>query len=265
MPDNAPLARAEAAAMRARLAGADDAKIAKILAVVDATADARVNQTLLDPLRARLAALKLGRPLRFTRMVFLPLDPLIVAAPNWKPGEPTVPRTALDAMAACVRQGLGDEAAAIDRRIVGLNTDAVRVIAAIGMTLWPRAAEILDNAAVPPEWEATGLRRSAWAGLARPVATVLRHAPRLRALIRDSEIGAIETDDRIVHDILRNAANEPAEGCAMLTRLILEQSPQATALLRRMVTLSPNPAQKAALDQAIATGVDRVLTGLEET
>ena len=131
--------------------------------------------------------------------------------------------------------------------------------------MWPCAAEILETAQAPPEWEETGLRLTAWATLARPIATVLRRAPRLRALIRDSEIGAIETDDQILHDILRGTADEPPEGRAMLTRLILEQSPQATSLLRRLVSLSADPAGKAALREAIDVGMERMLTGMEQS
>ncbi len=251
--------------MRTQLLAADDAKIARILAVVETAADPNINRMLLDPLRARLAALKPGRTLRFTRLLFIPLDPLIVAAPQWKPGEPAVPRTALDAIAGCVRRALGGEAAVLDAKIEGLKTDAAEVVTATGALLWPRAAEILDGAGVPDDWGRTGLRHDVWAGLARSVATVLRRAPQLRALIRDSEIGAIETDDRIVRDILRGTANEPPEGCAMLTRLILEQSPRAAALLRRLASLSANPAEKAVLRQAVATGMDCVLTRMEES
>ena len=251
--------------LRTRLLAADDAKIARILAVVETAADPNINRVLMDPLRARLAALKPGRPLRFTRLLFIPLDPLIVSAPDWKPGAPAVPRTALDAIAGCVRRALGGEAAVLDAKIEGLKTDASEVVSAAGATLWPRAAEILDGAGVPDDWEGTGLRHDVWAGLARSVATVLRRAPQLRTLIRDSEIGAIETDDQIVRDIARNTAHEPPEGCAMLMRLILARSPQAAALLRRLVSLGGNPAEKAVLRQAVATGIDCVLTRKEES
>ena len=262
---NPPIAREAASALRTRLLAADDAKIARILAVVETAADPNINRVLLDPLRARLAALKPGRKLRFTRLLFIPLDPLIVPAPEWKPGEPAVPRTALDVIAGCVRRALGGEAAVLDAKIEGLKTDASEFVSATGATLWPRAAEILAGAGVPDDWGGTGLRHDAWAGLARSVATVLRRAPQLRALIRDSEIGAIEADDQIVRDILRDTANEPPEGCAMLARLILEQSSQAAALLRRLASLSSHPAEKAVLRQAVATGMDRVLTRMEES
>ncbi|MSP03264.1 MAG: hypothetical protein EXR07_19795 [Acetobacteraceae bacterium] len=250
-------------AFRDLLLAADDEKIARILAVVEQVSDPKVNQALLDPLRARLAALKPGRPLRFARLLFIPLDQVIVAARDWKPGDPAVPRTALSAMSGAVRNGLGAEVAPIDALIEGRKTDAVQVVARAGEMLWPRAAEILDTAPLPEGWLDTGLRTSVWPTLSRSVATVLRYAIRLRSMMRDAEIGAIEADGEIVLDLLRNTVNEAPEGCAMLARLILEQLPHAASLLGRILASSGDAAEKLVLRQAVATGMDQVLAGME--
>ena len=81
MRDNpsAPMRR-EVRALRHDLMEADDDKVRRILAVMDSVTDPTVNQTLLDPLRPRLAALRPVRPIRFGRLLLTPLDPVIVPA-----------------------------------------------------------------------------------------------------------------------------------------------------------------------------------------
>jgi hypothetical protein len=75
-PEAAPLT---VRSLRAKLHNADDQKITRIISVVDAVSDPKVNQTLLEPFRERLAILKPVRPVRFSRMLFTPLNPLIVS------------------------------------------------------------------------------------------------------------------------------------------------------------------------------------------
>ena len=82
-------------------------KIRRILAVVDDVSNPAVNQALLDPVRHRLASLNPARPLRFARLLFIPLDPLMVAPRDWRPNEPTLPRSILAPVAKAVRAGLG--------------------------------------------------------------------------------------------------------------------------------------------------------------
>src|SRR5258707_445478 len=130
------------------LAQADDGKLRRIVVMLDGLSNASANQAILGPVRARLAVLKPVRPLRFTRLLFIPLDPLIVSARDWRPGMPTVPRNAMLMISATVRAGLGIEATVIDEIIAGHGTDSVETIARAGKLLWARAAEIL--AVAPP-------------------------------------------------------------------------------------------------------------------
>src|SRR5271166_1765229 len=97
-------------ALRHDLRQADDQKLKRVTAMLDEFGDPKVNQALLGPLRVRLASLNLAHPLRFSRLLFMPLDPLIVSPCEWKQGEPSVPRTALSPISKLVRAGLGSEA-----------------------------------------------------------------------------------------------------------------------------------------------------------
>jgi hypothetical protein len=250
-------------ALRYDLRQADDKKIRQITAMLDEVSDATVNQVILDPLRSRLGSLKPVRPLRFVRLLLTPLDPLIVPASKWRPGEGTVPRTVLAAISRIVQSGLGREASVIDKMISGHKTDATQVITLAGEALWQRAAEILAVSPPPADWPETGLRATSYPPLAQAIAAVFRRASQLRCLLRDGEVAALETDQAAIDDILRNIANESAEGCAMIVQLILLQSPHAAARLRQFVASRQDMAEKAMLGHALACGTEQALTQME--
>jgi hypothetical protein len=250
-------------ALRQDLSAADDRKIKRVIAMLDDVADPKVNQALLDPLRVRLASLNLLRPLRFTRLLFLPLDPVIVAPRDWQPDEPSVPRTALAPLAKIVRNGLGAEAIFIDKTIAGRKTDAMQQIALAGEALWPRAAEVLAAAPPPDDWTESGLSIKVFKPLAGAVAAVLRRGPQLRWLLRDAEVGVFESAEQAVADILKGIGQEPAVGCALIARLILLQSPHAAPLLRRFTASGADQAAKTMVRRAIDQGTEQMLSDME--
>jgi hypothetical protein len=188
-------AQADVGALRHELGTANDEKIKRVTEILDQVTDPRVNQAILDPLRARLAALNLMRPLRFSRLLFLPLDPLIVPASRWKPDEPSVPRTALAPLIRIVRAGLGSEMVFIERTIAGRRTDATQAIVLAGEALWPCAADILAAASAPDDWTEAGLSLRVFTPLAQAVSAVLRRGPHLYLLRRDHEIGVLDIDE----------------------------------------------------------------------
>jgi hypothetical protein len=251
--------------LRPGMLGADDHKIRQILAVVDAAADPSVNQTLLDTLRPRLALLKPARPLRFARLLLMPLDPLTIQARFWRPGEPAIPRPVLAPIAAIARAGLGDEAHAIDRMIAGHKTDATQMITHAGDLLWPRAAEILAAAGPPPDWQETGLPFTLFPSLAAGIAAVLRRAAGLRNVALCEELGALPTDAEAVEDIARAVAEEPELGRAMIARLLLVRSPRAATYLRGAVASWPDQDDKAAVGRALERGTEAVLLDMEHS
>lgn len=250
--------------LRRELDAADDAKIRLVTAMLDAVSDATGKQAILDPLRARLGWLKPERPLRFGRLLFMPLDPLIVPANLWRPGQATVPRSVLASLTGVVRAGLGTDTALIDGMIAEHKGDATQRITRTGAALWPLAAEILAQSSEPSDWAETGLRPAFYVPLAQAIAAVLRRATRLRTLLRDGDVAALKLDAALVNDILKTLAEETAEGCAMVVELILLQSPHAAPLLRDFMASSHNSAEKASLRQALARGTDQALSLMEQ-
>ena len=249
-------------ALRPDLLEADDHKIRRVLAVVDGLADPAINQALLETLRPRLATLRPVRPLRLTRLLFIPLDPLTVPLRGWRPSDPTVPRPVLAPIAKLVRSGLGDLGPLIDAIVAGHKTDAAHAITQAGELLWPRAAAILATAPPPADWAATGLPPAAYKPLAASIAAVLRRAPQLRCLALDEAQG-LATDNAVVADILGNIMNEPETACAMIARLVLVHSPHALPLLGCIAGAGRTSDEKDVLRGSVDNALASVLTHME--
>jgi hypothetical protein len=249
--------------LRDDLLAADDTKIRQIVGLSEESPQADNWQLVLDPIRARLALLQPPRALRFTRLLFIPLEDLLVPAPDWRPGRATIPRSVLKPIAATVRTALGDDMAPIERLIAGHNTYEAETVTRAGGMLWGPAGEILARAPPPANWEETGLPPATYAPLARGMATVLRRAVALRSQIRDVQLGALEPNQQAVEAIVLGLAGEPPDGCAMVFKLLLGHFPHAGALLRRLAEANPVPAERSLLQAAMDRGIDDILVDLE--
>lgn len=277
---------AEPASLARSLADSSDRKIGAIVGLIDAMADRGAADALLAPLRPRMAPLRLSRPLRFSRLVFLPLDPLIVSGPEWRPGMARLPRHAILPLSEAVRRSLGDDAAAIEARIAGRRSTDHGVIREIGPWLWPRAAAILraiaaaaaDGAhaaaggrneadpAIAATWAAAGLPADALGPLTAGAAAVLAEAALLAILERDAADGIAASDDTVQALLGRAAAgrDEPHAGFAwrFLMAALLARLPLADALLRLGIGTAEQPVPPA-LYAAIAAALEDSLAALE--
>ena len=150
---------------------ADDAALGRVVALLDGLKDRGEADALLARARRRLQALRPPRPLAFTRLLFVPLDGVIVPASKWRRGEGQLPRTALPVLAAAVHTGLGAEGDAIAAACQGRMAADADAVERVGRRLWPAAARVLPTAP-PPEWEAAGLLPADYpeiAALCRPL------------------------------------------------------------------------------------------------
>jgi hypothetical protein len=250
-------------ALQPGLLKADDHKIRRVLEVVDSVSDPAINQALLDTLRPRLAALRPVRPLRLTRLLFIPLDPLTVPLRGWREGDPRVPRPALAPIAKIVRSRLGDLAPVIDGLIAGHKSGATDTITQAGELVWPRAAEILATAQPPSDWAETGLAPTAFRQLAASIAAVLRRAAQLRSLALDEQHRGLTPDAAAVADILGDLSNEPQAGCGMIARLILLQIPHVLPLLRQTAGAGRTQEECDRLQAAVSGAIEAELTQME--
>lgn len=249
--------------LNTELTSARDGQITRVVAMVDALPQRGDADLLIVPLRSRLTQLRLDRPLRFCRLLFTPFDPVIVAGAKWRPGSPTIPRTALEPIAEAVRGELAPLAAEIEAAIAGKTTADEAVISQAGARLWQEAAQVLARAeAPPPQWQQTGLPGSVFGALARGIAVVLGQASTLHELVENVAQGArLRPEDALRVLDIRTGHDPQAWG--MLLALLLSRLPQADEVLRAAISsglIGPNSVMRAAAEQAI----DVVLGGLEE-
>ena len=251
-------------ALRQALLYAGEEKLRGIVAILDEAGDPRINATILDPVRPRLALIRPPRPLKFPRVLFIPLDPLIVPARAWREGRPAVPRSVLPCLAQLVHAGLGAVAPRVEALIADRSRDPEAMVDEAGALLWPEAAAVLDRtAAPPPDWEETGMRPDVFQPLIRAIAAVLRRGPALRALAEDAAASDPGPDAPRVDGLLENMSGEPELGHAMIVRILLKRAPRAADSLWRMVNAAWSAADRATLRKAMANGREEVLTDLE--
>lgn len=244
------------------LAAARDTQVAQVVALVDSMQERGTADTLIAPLRARLRQLRLDRPLRFGRLLFLPLDPVIVGGPGWRLGLPSVPRPALGPLLEIVQRGLAERAQEIEAEIRGRSRGDSAAVRRTGGLLWPEAAGLLKAAASAPTdraWSDAGLPADGFAPVARGVACVLSKAVRMMALLADIESGLSPPAGQI-GELLEHAAADSAEGWNLMVAVLLRSLPKPNIVLRQMREVSARlqPALRAGAERTIEAVLDEL-------
>jgi hypothetical protein len=210
---------------------APDQQIMRIVAMVDALPIRGAADQLLMPLRHRLALLGPPRPLRFPRLIFHPLKPLIVAAARWRIGQQAIPRTVIMPIADHIRLLMGQAGTAIENRMAGRTTADTEAIAGLGRSLWPAAAEILAGSAIPRTWAVTELADTIYRPLADIVAAVLAEAVAFQTLYAESAADVLFLRPETVGAILSRVTLTNPAALPMMIALLLDSVPQAVRLL----------------------------------
>ncbi len=249
--------------LRSELGNADDQQVLQIVALLDGSSQQAVSSALLERLRPRLATLRPARALGFDRLLFLPMNLLIVPATDWKPGHPAIPRSVITPIAASVLHALGAEAAPILAMIRDRKTDDTATITQAGAILWPRAATLLRELPRPAGWEDTGLRDSCYKQLATAVVAILGMAIDVRALVQGAGGTSPSGAERNLATLLAGLSVETSEIQGMVIRLLMSQIPGAMPLLRQLIANGVRASEKPALRLAMDLGLDAVLLDLE--
>ena len=145
-----------AAEVEAALSHASDGQLRRVVGVLDSLIARGGADDLLASVRPRISALQLSRPLRFGRLLALPLEGALVDLPEFEKHGAGIPRNALPALIEAVRKALGPEAEVIEMGACGHTTREPALVAELGRRLWGLAA----GATLPtplPGWEKTGL------------------------------------------------------------------------------------------------------------
>jgi hypothetical protein len=219
------------------LADAGDAQILKVVAMVDAMPERGAADQLIAPLRSRLARLRPPRPLRFARLLFLPLDPLIVPAARWRLDQPAIPRTAIPLLAVAVKAALGPLGRTVAAAIEGRTTHDLDVIEQAGNVLWPGAAGLLMDLQCPENWETTGLGVPAYKPLALRIGALLFQSGPLRRMMADAARGLVPPETGAVRAMFEDAIGREPDVQPMLIALLLARIPEAGAVLAQVAAV----------------------------
>lgn len=250
-PANAqPGKGAEIRALNRHLVTARDERVLQVVAMVDALPQRGEADALIAPLRPRLAQLRPHRPLNLGRVLFTPLNAVIVPAAQWRRGSPVVPRTALPALIRQVESAKPALAAEVTAAMAGHSTADWRLLDRVGRALWPQAGAVLSSAPVPPEWEAeTGLSAVDHAVVSRAAGLVLSRAVEIA-----EQAEADAPDRQAVAGMVRDAAAQGPEAIGVVVGVLLHASPALAALVLSVTTAHGTPidaAGRAAAERAI--------------
>jgi len=233
------------------VAGAADERLRAVVALLDAMPERGEADRLLDPARPRLRRLHLPRPLGFGRLLFLPVDPIIVAPAGWRRGDRAVPRSALAPLAAAVQRTLGAKAREIAAACTGHSVATQDVVATLGADLWPAAASALPETP-PPEWGQGGLPGSDYAPIVGLIRPLLANGPAFQAALH---LAASGPPDSIVRAALAPvvAAGPEAFAAALGALMTVAAAPQNVAGVAALLAPEQRGAVLAAVDLLLAT------------
>ena len=262
MADPAPAPTDDLRGLRRRLAEAQPEKLGQVLRLLehlprDPQTDAMMD-SLLSPLRPTLRRLRPDRRLTLMRLLFVPLDPLVVGARGWQRGSASIPRTAIPPLAEAVRLWLGPRAAAITADFGQAMVSDLPRLAEPAEQFWIEAARLfagpdLDAAIATAAHATPGLTGADLAALARAIAPILGFGRRLTNPLDQTLPGAL----------LSAAATVPPADLAvaweMALALLLERMEDRAAVLLIARQMATQPVQHRALEAAPAM----VLTRLE--
>jgi len=208
---------------------ASDAALIRVTQVIDKLAERGEADRILDAVRPRLNALRPQRPAGFARVLFNPLQPLIVPTAGWRPMDAAIPRGIILPVADLIRSELPD-IAATDRALAGG--------AQLGLAIWAEAAAILERRAIStaltaPEFQLTGIRRQTIPFLIDAVKLAFTHRAALAPALLEPD-GLTEAVEGLM---VAAAGGGPVLWKFFLT-LLFEQTDSPTALAQMVLGLS---------------------------
>lgn len=230
----------DAESLRSALAGAEDGKLGRIVGMLDGLLDRGAADRLLEPIRPRLGALRPARPLRFPRLLAMPLEGALVASDAWRGAPDEIPRSALTPLAEAMAASLGEAAEEIEVAALGHTADDAALVGRLGGRLWPLAAGVALP--VPAGWQAAGLPRASAAPILALSAMLWRHGA---ALWTARLAGPEGPPAWLLKDVLGRVA--PGGGAALMAalRLLLRHAAAPERVVGVAVALRPEIAAAA--------------------
>ena len=235
------------------LNGATDDQIIRIVATVDALPVRGSADELVVPLRRRLAHMRPSRPLTFNRLLFSPIDPIVVSPADFQLGEPNVSRIMLSSLAQLVRTAVPNVVIESEAIMKGHSFYEIDLVARIGAVAWPAAAHVFRNSpSPPPAWNVAHLPSEGYVRTANGIAGVLEHATLIQRIVEASANGA-GTALNLLNAVLDSVMRSGIEALDMVIAILIvrmrDPAPLLSVLSRDFAT-SNNPTLKARAERA---------------
>ncbi|HEY4254029.1 MAG TPA: hypothetical protein VGM87_22670 [Roseomonas sp.] len=144
---------------------ASDRQLMELVGMVDRLPARGAADAVLQPVRARLKHLRPERPLTLARLLFLPLDAVLVGAQDWRPGQRQIPRTAIAPLIPALRAAEPLAFQAAEAALAGRSLRDGQLISELGATLWAAGARGFP-AQPPAGWGEAGLPATAFPPIA---------------------------------------------------------------------------------------------------
>jgi hypothetical protein len=235
--------------LRGALATAPDRALVRIVGVLDGVEDRGAADELLDGIRRRLRPF---RPLRFTRLLAMPLEGALVAPARYRGDPAEIPRSALTPLAAAVAAVLGDGLREIEAALEGRTTADHGLIGELGSRLWPAAGKArvtFPDAA----WRGAGLPLAAQAPVLSLAGALWRHG----AALWDARQRIEAITEAELHAALGRVRDEGPPAFLAATRLLMRVSGVPGTIARLAAGLVPTagPAIEEELRAVLLAGM----------
>lgn len=131
--------------LKADGANTDPQKLAEIFLLADRLDERERFEPLLDMLRPRLRTIsdRIARPASLGRVLFLPIEYLLVPSSSWRAGHLTIPRSALQPVIQMLPLALGADHPRLASELVGRTMKDIDALMGVGDILWPRMSQVL--------------------------------------------------------------------------------------------------------------------------
>ena len=237
------------------LRDASDSAILRVTKVIDRLPDRGAADRLLEGLRPRLSALRPPRPMTFSRALFIPLDPVIVPAAEWRSQTGAVPRSIIAPVAALIQPAHSDASDVLACLAAGRRPEP---------EFWREAADILGTRPIPADWSlpdfqsCTGIRPQALPGLLAAIRLVFSNA----ALFGPSR-HAVSPSPEQIRPVLLEAARAGAASWSVVLALLFEISTAPAALVDIVLGIAGETRLAAQLGDSLQQVVAGVVEKLD--
>lgn len=251
--------------LRSQLANAQDAKIHRILELIDGLAKRDEADAVIAPLRQRLAKLKPRRKVNFARLLFMPFSPLIVPPSDWTRESSNIPRTALGTLARYIQLNQPEAAGSGPTVAADIFSDDLTSLLSAGERVWPAAAEFLRSLpAIPADWsKETGLQDRDFTAISTSLQVLFPLAAPLIQIAVNARTGIDAEPERLLA-MLDATAPSGARITAMFIAMCLSWLPRPGVFIK-IADQFANAKEHAAVAATADSAVELVLSGIERS